>query len=155
MTFDCLPVMTVILLWCWLLCSAIRQDRSQAWTSLQNLTLGPGTCSVPAWPVQDASEQRPHKLSYHLAAKGEEAEQVINELESALKGKGISAKVIYSGGADVDILAAGASKGEGLKFLLKQARSILAQKHGHTEHAASHMISIHIGILPFSRKTRF
>ena len=25
--------------------------------------------------MQDASEQRPHKLSYHLGAKGEEAEK--------------------------------------------------------------------------------
>ena len=32
------------------------------------------------------------------------------------------AKVIYSGGEDVDILAAGASKGKGLEFLLRQVR---------------------------------
>ena len=31
--------------------------------------------------------------------------------------------MIYSGGEDVDILAAGASKGKGLEFLLRQVRS--------------------------------
>ena len=48
--------------------------------------------------------------------------QVVERLKGALQGKGVQAKVIYSGGSDVDILAAGASKGDGLKFLLKQAR---------------------------------
>lgn len=52
---------------------------------------------------------------------------MIKALEAGLKDKGIAAKVIYSGGADVDILAAGASKGEGLKFLLKQASLLLLQ----------------------------
>lgn len=32
-------------------------------------------------------------------------------------------QVIYSGGMDVDILPKGASKGDGLKFLLREARS--------------------------------
>jgi hydroxymethylpyrimidine pyrophosphatase-like HAD family hydrolase len=45
---------------------------------------------------------------------------VVERLKGALQGKSIQAKVIYSGGSDVDILAAGASKGDGLKFLLKQ-----------------------------------
>ncbi len=70
--------------------------------------------------VQDASEQRPHKLSYHLSAKGEDAQNVISQLQEALKAAGVRAKIIYSGGMDVDILPEGASKGEGLKFLLRQ-----------------------------------
>lgn len=76
--------------------------------------------AIEALSPQAASEQRPHKLSYHLAAKGDEADRVIAQLEGGLRDKGIAAKVVYSGGADVDILAAGASKGEALKFLLKQ-----------------------------------
>ena len=70
--------------------------------------------------LQGASEQRPHKLSYHLSAKGEDAQKVISQLREALKTAGVRAKTIYSGGMDVDILPEGASKGEGLKFLLRQ-----------------------------------
>lgn len=70
--------------------------------------------------VQDPSEQRPHKLSYHLSAKGDDAQKVISQLQEALKAAGVRAKIIYSGGMDVDILPEGASKGEGLKFLLRQ-----------------------------------
>ena len=70
--------------------------------------------------MQDPSEQRPHKLSYHLSAKGEDAQKVISQLQEALKAAGVRAKIIYSGGMDVDILSEGASKGEGLKFLLRQ-----------------------------------
>ena len=74
--------------------------------------------------MQGESEQRPHKLSYHLSAKGEDAQKIISQLQEALKAAGVRAKTIYSGGMDVDILPEGASKGEGLKFLLRQARSI-------------------------------
>ena len=70
--------------------------------------------------MQDPSEQRPHKLSYHLTAKGDEAQSVISQLEEALTAAGVRAKIIYSGGMDVDILPEGASKGDGLKFLLRQ-----------------------------------
>lgn len=45
---------------------------------------------------------------------------MIARLQEALKGAGVRAKIIYSGGMDVDILPEGASKGEGLKFLLRQ-----------------------------------
>ncbi len=50
--------------------------------------------------------------------------QVIAALNEGLEGRGIEAKVIYSGGADVDILASKASKGAGLQFLLGQVRSL-------------------------------
>ena len=63
--------------------------------------------------VQDPSEQRPHKLSYHLTAKGDDAQKVISQLGEALKAAGVRAKIIYSGGMDVDILPEGASKGDG------------------------------------------
>ena len=73
--------------------------------------------------MQDPSEQRPHKLSYHLTAKGDDAQKVISQLEGALKAAGMRAKIIYSGGMDVDILPEGASKGDGLKFLLRQVHA--------------------------------
>ena len=40
--------------------------------------------------LQAASEQRPHKLSYSLSAKGDEAKAVLARLEDALKSKGIT-----------------------------------------------------------------
>ncbi len=49
---------------------------------------------------------------------------MIAALNEGLEGRGIEAKVIYSGGADVDILASKASKGAGLQFLLGQVRSL-------------------------------
>ena len=70
--------------------------------------------------MQPESEQRPHKVSYHVSAKGQEAEEQIQQLEAKLKGQGLSAKVIYSGGADLDILPHHASKGKGLEFLLRE-----------------------------------
>ena len=73
-----------------------------------------------AW--QGESEQRPHKVSYHVSVKGKEAEQQISQLEASLKEQGLAAKVIYSGGADLDILPQHASKGKGLEFLLKEVR---------------------------------
>ena len=73
--------------------------------------------------MQDPSEQRPHKLSYHLSAKGEDAQRVISQLGAALKAAGVRARIIYSGGMDVDILPEGASKGDGLKFLLRQVHA--------------------------------
>ncbi len=46
------------------------------------------------------------------------------------------AKVIYSGGEDVDILAAGASKGKGLEFLLRQVRGVARARPLHSSAAA-------------------
>jgi Sucrose-6F-phosphate phosphohydrolase len=71
-----------------------------------------------------ASEQRQHKLSFHLqrAATSAEDEAVLSRLRSALADAGLAAKVIYSGGVDVDILAQGAGKGRALVFLLQQLR---------------------------------
>ena len=81
----------------------------------------------PPPDLQDASEQRPHKLSYHLQARGADADQAIDQLKGKLAEAGVDAKVIYSGGVDVDILAAKASKGKGLEFLLQQVRLHIAQ----------------------------
>lgn len=42
--------------------------------------------------VQSESEQRPHKLSYHLSAKGAVGEAVVKQLEEKLSAAGVSAK---------------------------------------------------------------
>ena len=42
--------------------------------------------------AQAASEQRPHKLSYSLSAKGDEAKQILARLEDALNSKGITVR---------------------------------------------------------------
>lgn len=45
--------------------------------------------------MQDASEQRPHKLSYRLKVKGAEAEQAVAALEQVWppSGRGFSLRV--------------------------------------------------------------
>ena len=48
---------------------------------------------------------------------------MLDRLKKGLKETGLSTTVIYSGGADVDVLPAGASKGKGLAFLLGQIAS--------------------------------
>lgn len=54
--------------------------------------------------------------------KGDDAKAVISRLQQALSDAGVSAKLIYSGGVDLDILPQGASKGKGLEFLLRQVQ---------------------------------
>lgn len=43
-------------------------------------------------------------------------------LRDALRGAGLAAKVIYSGGIDVDVLAQGAGKGKALEFILNELK---------------------------------
>ncbi len=57
-----------------------------------------------------------------MGVKGDEAKGVISRLQDALSQAGVRAKLIYSGGVDLDILPEGASKGKGLEFLLRQVR---------------------------------
>ena len=76
--------------------------------------------------MQGETEQRPHKVSYHVSVKGAEAEQQITALKQALQQKGLLAKVIYSGGEDLDILPEKASKGKGLEFLLEEVCHLLS-----------------------------
>jgi hypothetical protein len=58
---------------------------------------------------QVASEQRRHKLSYHLQRSTPEADEALLQgLRDSLAAAGLAAKVIYSGGVDVDVLAQGA-----------------------------------------------
>lgn len=77
-------------------------------------------CCVSA---QVASEQRRHKISYHLQRSSPEADAaVLQQLRDSLAAAGLAAKVIYSGGLDVDILAQGAGKGKALEFILKELK---------------------------------
>ena len=57
-------------------------------------------------------------MSYSVSLQGDEAKRSIQDLREALKAEGLAAKVIHSGGEDLDILPAHASKGKGLEFLL-------------------------------------
>ena len=70
---------------------------------------------------QEETEQRPHKISFHVSLERQDAEQQLEKLRALLSQQGLPAKVIYSGGADLDILPQTASKGKGLEFLLNQA----------------------------------
>lgn len=73
--------------------------------------------------IQVASENRRHKISYHLQRSTPEADEaVLQQLRDSLAAAGLAAKVIYSGGLDVDILAQGAGKGKALEFILKELK---------------------------------
>lgn len=70
-------------------------------------------------PCQDASEQRPHKISFKVSP-GSDA--VVQSLGAKLKEAGLAVNVIYSAGVDLDLLPAAASKGKALAFLLEEVR---------------------------------
>jgi hypothetical protein len=75
-----------------------------------------GVCAV-----QQASEQRLHKLSYHLdKAAVADPDDYLRQLAGALAAAGLDVNLVYSGGRDVDLLALGADKGRALAFLLQQ-----------------------------------
>eukprot|EP01025_Chloroclados_australasicus_P041896 TRINITY_DN44680_c0_g1_i3.p1 TRINITY_DN44680_c0_g1~~TRINITY_DN44680_c0_g1_i3.p1 ORF type:complete len:366 (-),score=35.64 TRINITY_DN44680_c0_g1_i3:75-1172(-) len=74
----------------------------------------------PALKAQGDSEQRPHKVSYHLQDREEAADTYIQRLRDALDKGGLKVKVVYSGGIDVDVLPECASKGLALQFLQKR-----------------------------------
>jgi len=81
---------------------------------------GVAAAASPELRLQPASEQRPHKVSFHCSLPREGAPPVLDRLKAGLADAGLVTTVIYSGGADVDVLPAGASKGKGLAFLLGQ-----------------------------------
>lgn len=64
---------------------------------------------------QPDSEQGPFKVSYYLTETV--AEDMLPELQTSLKEKGLQVSVIYSGGRDLDILPEIANKGSALQFL--------------------------------------
>lgn len=65
---------------------------------------------------QPASEQRPHKVSFHAPPDG--AAGVVQALRDELAHLPFPSHVIHSGGVDVDVLPAAAGKGKALAFLL-------------------------------------
>lgn len=73
-----------------------------------------------------------------MGVKGEEAKGVIARLQDALSQAGVKAKLIYSGGVDLDILPEGASKGKGLEFLLRQ---VWTPSHGALQNMRSYLRS--------------
>ncbi|KAL2631682.1 hypothetical protein R1flu_016368 [Riccia fluitans] len=66
------------------------------------------------------SEQRPHKVSFHVTKS--DAPTVKEKLAAALKAHGLTTKFIYSGGIDLDVLPVGAGKGQALAYLLRKFR---------------------------------
>ncbi|MBW4574528.1 MAG: sucrose-phosphate phosphatase [Aphanothece sp. CMT-3BRIN-NPC111] len=64
---------------------------------------------------QPETEQRPFKVSFFLTEAA--AVEVLPRLESLLKDHGIDAKLIYSGGNDLDILPRNGDKGLAVQFL--------------------------------------
>ena len=70
---------------------------------------------------QNDSEQRPHKVSYHLKAEDVDKKAYVQQLRDKLQGAGLKVKVVYSGGIDVDVLPECASKGLALQFLQVRA----------------------------------
>lgn len=80
--------------------------------------------TLPQFVPQVSSEQRNHKLSFHLhEALQESKQQLVQQLKEELQAAGLAAKVVYSGGVDVDILASGAGKGCALAFLLEEMKA--------------------------------
>lgn len=66
---------------------------------------------------QQDSEQRPHKVSYKVG--GGDVDAFTRALAEKLStAHGMNVNVIYSGGQDLDVLPARASKGKALRFLL-------------------------------------
>lgn len=75
------------------------------------------------------SEQRPHKVSFYVDKP--QAEEVIKTLTERLKGRQVNAKIIYSGGVDMDVLPTGAGKGQALAYLMKKLKAE-GRAPGHT-----------------------
>lgn len=65
--------------------------------------------------LQPLSEQRPFKVSYFLAETA--AQEVMQQLESLWRERGINAQLIYSGGKDLDILPRNSNKGLAIEFV--------------------------------------
>ncbi|KAL7096445.1 hypothetical protein ACP275_10G079600 [Erythranthe tilingii] len=71
--------------------------------------------------LQSETEQRPHKISFYV--QKDKAEDIMKSLSTRLKERGLDAKIIYSGGMDLDILPQGAGKGQALAYLHKKFKA--------------------------------
>jgi sucrose-6F-phosphate phosphohydrolase len=78
---------------------------------------------------QSDSEQRPHKVSYHLRKGGDGKQAYVQQLREKLKQTGLAVKVVYSGGSDVDVLPECASKGLALQFLQVRSQHAVGISH--------------------------
>lgn len=81
---------------------------------------------------QADSEQRPHKVSYHLHSDAVPKSEYVQQLREKLAEQGLDVKVVHSGGSDVDVLPHCASKGLALQFL--QVRRAAWARRAHTLH---------------------
>ncbi len=78
-----------------------------------------GTCGDVSVAKQQDSEQRPHKVSYKVGGEAGHVQAFTGALADRLETQhGMKVNVIYSGGQDLDVLPARASKGKALRFLL-------------------------------------
>jgi len=93
------------------------QHLDQGWDRNKACTIARG---FPDLQFQQDSEQRPHKISFHLHKDREEAWTIVKDLQKRLTEGGIPAKVIYSGGVDIDVLPERAGKGMALAWLLEK-----------------------------------
>ncbi|KYC37969.1 sucrose-phosphate phosphatase [Scytonema hofmannii PCC 7110] len=64
---------------------------------------------------QQESEQRPFKVSFFI--EEEAAITVIPQLDSEFRRRGLTVKLIYSGGEDLDIIPHDSDKGQAVQFL--------------------------------------
>eukprot|EP00193_Tetraselmis_chui_P001548 CAMPEP_0177763246 /NCGR_PEP_ID=MMETSP0491_2-20121128/6771_1 /TAXON_ID=63592 /ORGANISM="Tetraselmis chuii, Strain PLY429" /LENGTH=275 /DNA_ID=CAMNT_0019279345 /DNA_START=183 /DNA_END=1010 /DNA_ORIENTATION=+ len=90
----------------------------QGWDRAALLDVGQ---QVPGLVLQRESEQRPHKISYHVETN--KGARVVAQLEEAIRGRGLRAQVISSSGVDVDVLAEMADKGGAVGFLLTRMKN--------------------------------
>lgn len=67
---------------------------------------------------QPDTEQRPFKVSYFLSETA--AKTVVPQLESRLSAQGLSVKIVYSGGKDLDVLPIKGNKGLAMQFLAQR-----------------------------------
>lgn len=67
---------------------------------------------------QPDTEQRPFKVSYFLTEAA--AKTVVPALESQLTAQGLSVKLVYSGGKDLDVLPMKGNKGLAMQFLARR-----------------------------------
>lgn len=72
----------------------------------------------PSLRWQTESEQRPHKVSFHVEKS--EALGIIETLRERLQSRGLKVNIIYSGGYDLDLLPERAGKGKALSYLLNK-----------------------------------
>ncbi len=85
---------------------------ADGWDRQQVAAAAAGFAGLQAQP---ATEQRPYKVSYFVAAQA--AAQILPGLQTALAARGQRTQLVYSGERHLDILPAGAGKGLAMQYL--------------------------------------